>query len=92
MIPPAIFHTLIENAITHNGYRDDRVTFRLEELREGDLRRYVLTTPATKKDRQADGLGLKYVKTRLEEMFPGRWRVESVPLGSQWTTTIEVAG
>jgi hypothetical protein len=91
LIPPAIFHTLIENAITHNGYAGDRVTFRLEELREGLMRRYTLTTPASKREHPAvEGLGLKYVKARLEEMFPGRWRVESRGSAGQWTTTIEV--
>ena len=92
LIPPAIFHTLIENAMTHNGYSSDRVTFRLEELRDGLRRRYVLTTPLTKKESRAgtEGVGLKYVKARLEEVFPGRWRVDSVATPEQWTTTIEV--
>jgi hypothetical protein len=94
-LPPAIFHTLIENAITHNGYDEDEVVFTLREERSGDARRYVMDAPIRDAARTAttgSGLGLRYVKARLEESFPGRWRVESVPFEGCWRTTIEVSG
>jgi LytS/YehU family sensor histidine kinase len=34
-LPPAIFHTLIENAISHNGYREGRIAFHLAETNNG---------------------------------------------------------
>ena len=93
-LPPAIFHTLLENAITHNGYGDDEVVFTLREERSGDARRYVMDAPIRNAARSAagNGLGLRYVKARLEESFPGRWRVESAPFAACWRTTIEVTG
>jgi hypothetical protein len=93
-LPPAIFHTLIENAITHNGYGEDEVVFTLREERSGDARRYVMDAPIRNAARTAtgDGLGLRYIKARLEESFPGRWRIESAPFATNWRTTIEVSG
>ena len=92
MVPPAIFHTLVENAITHNRYDSD-VGFLLSEERRGPLRRYVFDAPLAgtshrKDDR--DGTGLRYVKARLEEVFPGAWALRSEPSGANWRTTIEV--
>jgi hypothetical protein len=93
-IPPAIFHTLLENAISHNRYRGAAVLFTLQERREGATRRYVLDSPLAGRPgtRGEDGIGLRYVKARLEESFPGRWRVGSEALESSWRTTIEVPG
>jgi hypothetical protein len=92
-LPPAIFHTLIENAITHNSYDEADVVFTLREERTKHARRYVLDAPA-RHDQPANagaGLGLRYIKARLEESFPGRWSVESAPFASSWRTIIEVA-
>ncbi|HEX8620207.1 MAG TPA: histidine kinase [Thermoanaerobaculia bacterium] len=93
-LPPAIFHTLIENAITHNSYDESEVVFTLREERTGDTRRYVMDAPIRNAARTATGhgLGLRYVKARLEESFPGRWSVESAPFAECWRTTIEVRG
>lgn len=100
-LPPAIFHTLIENAITHNGYGEDEVVFTLREERSGEARRYVMDAPIRNRARSAtmfdaaragSGVGLRYVMARLEESFPGRWRVESAPFATCWRTTIEVTG
>jgi hypothetical protein len=56
------------------------------------VRAYVLEAPLAKPHGNAarEGLGLRYVKTRLEESFPGRWRVASEAVGAMWRTTIEV--
>jgi hypothetical protein len=90
-IPPAVFHTLIENAITHNQYAQTEVIFALRERREEQLRRYVLDAPLTREAAvNCDGTGLRYVKARLEENYPGRWRYAALAREEMWTTTIEV--
>ncbi|HJW93190.1 MAG TPA: histidine kinase [Thermoanaerobaculia bacterium] len=107
-IPPAIFHTLIENAISHNRYRDRRIVFTLDATRSNGHRKYVLDTPLSR-HRVApatspaafaaesaaphdgrEGLGLRYVKTRLEESFPGGWQLQSEAMEDRWRTTIVV--
>lgn len=90
-VPPAVFHTLIENAITHNQYAQADVVFSLREERQDQLRRYVLDAPLTRDAVvNGDGTGLRYVKARLEENYPGRWRYAAVADRRTWTTTIEV--
>ncbi|HET7434318.1 MAG TPA: histidine kinase [Thermoanaerobaculia bacterium] len=91
-VPPAIFHTLIENAITHNRYGDEAVLFHLAAAYDGATRRYDFDAPlrGSASGPLRDGVGLRYVKTRLEEVFPGRWRVDAREHGAAWRTTIEV--
>lgn len=91
-VPPAIFHTLIENAMTHNRYGDEDVLFQLSGSYANGTRRYEFDAPvrgaASKTSR--DGVGLRYLRARLEEAFPGRWRVDVEPRGDVWRTIIEV--
>ena len=91
-IPPAVFHTLLENAISHNRYRDARVVFHLGGARSNGHRSYVVETPRTTAPAAAirEGIGLRYVKARLEETFPGRWQLDSEALEDRWRTTIVV--
>ena len=44
-IPPAIFHTLLENALTHNSYRDRPACFRLRQSNFEGRVRYVFEAP-----------------------------------------------
>jgi len=91
-VPPAIIHTLIENALTHNRYTNDKSIFDLTQrtTESGDLE-FTLTTPVGTKrrdwrDDKGGGMGLSYVRIRLQEAWPdsftltdgedeqGRWR------------------
>jgi hypothetical protein len=91
-VPPAIFHTLVENAITHNRYGSDDVRFVLSEERESGVRRYVFDAPVSESANttNGDGTGLRYVKARLEESYPGQWSLAAARVGTNWRTTIEV--
>ncbi|NBC86905.1 MAG: hypothetical protein GVY25_12010 [Bacteroidetes bacterium] len=103
-MPPAILHTLLENGLTHNSYpAGHAAVFVLaeERLENPDRRRYTLTTPPgtsappntspTNGAARNEGTGLRYVRTRLEEVAPGAWTLRSTPdAGGGWTTVIEV--
>jgi hypothetical protein len=113
LVPPALFHTLVENGLTHLLPRDGEQRFELSEAREATRRRYTLVAHGDPMDRarpptlpplagtpapgvvapatRREGTGLRYVKARLEESFPGRWslRGEAIPEG--WRTVIEIA-
>jgi hypothetical protein len=89
-IPPAVLHTLVENALTHNRYDAD-VEFVLTEEKSRDTRRYVFDAPCSAPaSAETEGTGLRYVKARLEESYPGRWTLQTARAGSVWRTTIEV--
>ena len=91
-IPPAVLHTLVENALTHNRYDETaEVEFVLTEERVRDVRRYVFDAPCSAPPCEAtEGTGLRYVKARLEESYPGRWSLHTGSAGAFWRTTIEV--
>ena len=96
-IPPALLHTLVENAITHGGpsHSGERVV-RLLETRGADGGRVIeLYSPMTEHrgaliptNDQPDGTGLRYVKARLEESFSSRWKLEAGPVNGGWRVRI----
>ncbi len=94
-VPPALFLTLVENGITHGRARSGTVEFRLAATRLGTAERYELRTPLPPggvrpvRPAGADGTGLRYVKARLEESFPGAWRLTSAPAEGHWLVGVE---
>lgn len=98
-VPPAIVHTLLENALTHNRYTDGTVTFSLREQSLDDGRRYRLHVPrgaeASPPASEADGTGLRYVKARLRKQYGSGWAVRSGPDTDAsgepvWATVIDI--
>lgn len=99
-IPPALLHTLVENAITHGGpsHSGERVV-RLAETRTADGSRVIElhspmtahTGPSVAIKARSDGTGLRYVKARLEESFPGSWTFEAAPTGNGWRVRIVIS-
>ena len=90
-IPPGVLHTLLENAISHNRYQTKEVFFSLREERDAIGKTLILTAPLGKKtqhDKMSTGSGLQYVRARLEENFPGRWRFSSKPEAGDWVSKI----
>jgi hypothetical protein len=95
LVPPAVFLTLIENGFVHQGPPEGETVFQLRCERAGDdLTRYTFVSPGivdTEQRRPVGGTGLRYVKTRLEESFPGRWMFRSEAVAAGWQTVIEVS-
>jgi hypothetical protein len=105
-IPPAVLHTLLENALTHNRYTRPEVEFRLEQvdcegtLEPGALRSVALQLScplAPREEPQGEhtaarrhGLGRQYIEARLEESFPGAWRFEERSSGNQWMSRLRI--
>lgn len=95
MLPPAVFHTLIENSISHARYdRDTRFIFEQKNNCHGEIQ-LSLTAPLPKPGRQAkpvtngQGLGLAYVRSRLKESWGEDYRLDyGVDGKGRWLTTI----
>ena len=84
LIPPAVFHTLIENAITHNRYVSTPVVFQLKQKRVGATFEYEVRTPIGEprtdkptKTSKPSGFGLQYIETRINQMWPNHAHFES---------------
>ena len=91
MIPPAVFHTLLENALTHNRYAVG-ATFTLSERMERTERIYTLRSPLVGGVRAASsgGTGHAYVRARLRAAFGERWRFESQAADDEWQDIVAV--
>jgi hypothetical protein len=85
LIPPAIFHTLVENAITH-GSAAPRVTMRLSCSERG----YVFESPIDPdEDHNAPpGSGTRYIEARLREAFGNAWTLRQGRAGNMWRVEI----
>lgn len=83
VIPPLILHTLIENGLTHAYLPNENGRFALEYKKMGKETVFTLRNDGSQLDtfvQQRDseieeGLGMAYVKARLEESYPSRWKV-----------------
>lgn len=92
-IPPLIFHTLIENGLSH-GYEDRKGGYFKLVRREipGGVRFVLFNDSGVRKDYNPknSGMGLKYVNVRLEESFPGRWTLSSRAESNGWEVVIDI--
>ena len=94
-VPPGIFHTLIENAVSHNRYRGDKTLFEIAKIETGDETEYVFSAPLgmdTDHRRHSTGSGIKYITSRLEESYPGGWHFDSRGTDGHWVTRITLKG
>jgi Histidine kinase len=92
-VPPALFHTLIENGLTHLLPRNARYDFVLREERTEESRRYTLEAMGepVRRDHSktiGDGTGMRYIRSRLEESFAGAWEIHAGPIEGGWKTEI----
>jgi len=92
-IPPAIFHTLIENAITHSyPDKENRIKIFLRFFRVEGHRYYELEVVARNKktEKKEEGTGFKYIRSRLTESYGDLWELDSSPTEKGWLTRIKL--
>lgn len=95
-IPPMVFHTLVENGLTHAYRSTEDGTFRLDwEISESEICYHLSNDGSRLKQLKVDspetieeGMGIRYVKARLEESYPGRWDLKYGMLGERWRVSI----
>jgi hypothetical protein len=93
LVPPALFHTLIENGLTHLMPRDGRLEFELRAEHRGRATRYILLARGQRQGSEMapkEGTGLRYIKARLDESFHGHWTLTGGPVLEGWETVIEI--
>ncbi|WP_444996958.1 histidine kinase [Aliikangiella sp. IMCC44359] len=90
-IPPGVILTLIENAISHNNYQQQTVTFTLEQIHESDNNVLVFSSPVNNNlstNMINSGLGSQYIEARLQESFISDWDVKSKFEHQCWQVTL----
>ncbi|MGD9900883.1 MAG: histidine kinase [Calditrichaceae bacterium] len=89
-VPPMIFHTLIENGLTHSHREKGRFVIEQEESEKSMIFR-ITSEPLIKQTFEGDGLGVRYIKSRLEQAFPGKWEFTSRANNDVWETMIVIS-
>ena len=97
-IPPLIFHTLIENGLTHSYKPKENGTFRFTRMEKNGMIRYRIRNDGSllkqlegnSPEEIGEGMGFKYVKARLEESYPGNWSITYGMRDQQWEVAIEI--
>ncbi|MEN7549276.1 histidine kinase [Rapidithrix thailandica] len=91
-VPPAIFHTLIENGIVHNEPISGKLDFYLSFEKKASLKKYTLIAGGTPEPRvngsTEEGTGLRYIKARLEESYAQHWQLSNGEEALGWKTEI----
>lgn len=92
-IPPMIFHTLVENGLTHGYENKTEGTFTLQRIKNRDCVKYVLSNDGDfdiDDLKSSSGFGIRYIKSRLEESYSDRWDITSNKSIGGWETIIEI--
>jgi LytS/YehU family sensor histidine kinase len=92
-VPPMIFHTLVENGITHGYEKKATGTFKLQKIKNSKSIKYILTNDGDfnlEDTKGSTGFGAKYIKGRLEESYPGKWDFTSSKTDEGWESIIEI--
>lgn len=94
-VPPGIFHTLLENGITHSlPQADNSIQFKLIFETNTNYKCYTFLTFATSvrpiRNHQKEGTGLKYIKARLTESYHTKWDFISEPTNHGWKNSIKI--
>lgn len=92
LVPPTLFHTLVENAVTHGPSSDGDVLLRLAAAQKDDRVQYTFESPLDgSEDAQFQpGGGTRYIEARLAEVWGDAWTMRQAPVGSMWQVQIEV--
>lgn len=91
-VPPGIFHTLLENGITHGYQHKNTGIFKLEKTIVGDSINYIFFNDSeyTSQQRIKEGTGLKYIRARLEETYGEAYELNYHSDLSGWTVHISL--
>jgi LytS/YehU family sensor histidine kinase len=91
MVPPLIFHTLVENAFTHNDPHEFS-TFTLKKCIVDSCVQYIFIVDSkhTEEENSDEGTGMRYVRKRLEEVFPGNWDLQYGSASEGYVVIIEI--
>lgn len=93
IVPPMIFHTLVENGLTHGYENKTEGIFKLQTIKNSQSIKYILTNDGSfnaEDTKGSTGFGAKYIKSRLEESYPNRWNFTSKKFEGGWESIIEI--
>jgi LytS/YehU family sensor histidine kinase len=93
LIPPAVIHTLVENAITHSRALNPEVVLKLRAENRNGRTKYVFEAPTgriSKSEENKSGTGFRYIRARLQESYGSNWEFNSAQAENLWITEISI--
>ncbi len=89
-VPPAIFHTIVENGLSHSVSNGEGIRIHLSFPEKAGFIGYALHTFAQNRKTEAtqDGTGHKYIRSRLTENYGKGWEMTSQATEEGWLTQI----
>lgn len=93
LVPPAIFHTLLENGITHSMPIEGHIRFKLSYSVVAGCKAYTFETFAinrVKSKARIGGNGFNYIRARLTESYGQQWEFISDATETGWLSTIKI--
>jgi hypothetical protein len=90
-LPPAVLHTLVENALSHSRYNSCAV-FKLTVQRKDDrIQLRFRCPPGVSRESRGFGTGTAYIQARLNESFASDWEMKSAATGEGgWQTVLKM--
>ncbi|MBQ4829130.1 histidine kinase [Alteromonas sp. MMG017] len=79
LLPPGVLLTLLENAISHNRYREGAFEFQLTQRLNGNKQTLTLQIPLSPYQGSSGlqtGIGNKYIQSRFKESFNHDWAMQ----------------
>lgn len=90
-IAPSMLHSLVENALSHNRYRQATVIFHCAVTTSAHSRCIRFVAPlGDQVQRQGSGLGFGYIRARLQELGDGNWHLNEQLSASEWLVDIRM--
>ena len=97
-VPPLVFHTLIENALTHSFKTKESGVIRLSCQKENGKQIYQLSNNGSRLKEIAgkadleieEGMGIQYIKARLKESYNNNWKMNYQLDETEWVVRIEL--
>lgn len=91
LLPPGILHTIIENGITHGFKSKTNGKFLVSKEIKNDCVIYKVSNDGINNKKEFNKrTGIKYIETRLEESFSGKWELVSHPSIDGWIVEIKI--
>ncbi|TGN10402.1 7TM diverse intracellular signaling domain-containing protein [Leptospira ilyithenensis] len=85
-VPPLVFHTLLENAFTHDDSEKAKLSFCIWKKKNAKSDKnpehycFIVHNHSrnsrTSVTKNGSGTGMEYIRLRLEESYPGNWKLE----------------
>jgi len=94
-IPPLVFHTIVENALTHEHSESQGIDILIEKAKlksaKGIVYKVICSGRIKAKRNYEEGTGTNYIKTRLRDLYGRRFSYNQKAVKNGWEVSITIS-